>query len=67
MALAGHGKQALLRDFSIQSLSEDQNFMAGKLQAAQYFIRWEFPELEHQAQLLNELDDTCLNMQESWF
>lgn len=53
--------------FQQSELVEDQNFMAGKLQAAQYFIRWELPEIEHQAQLLNELDDTCLNMQESWF
>ncbi|WP_180058548.1 acyl-CoA dehydrogenase [Acinetobacter sp. YH12227] len=53
--------------FQQSELEEDQNFMAGKLQAAQYFIRWELPEIEHQAQLLNELDDTCLNMQESWF
>ena len=53
--------------FQQSNLEEDQNFMAGKLQAAQYFIRWELPEIEHQAQLLNELDDTCLNMQESWF
>lgn len=53
--------------FQQSDIEEDQNFMAGKLQAAQYFIRWELPEIEHQAQLLNELDDTCLNMQESWF
>lgn len=53
--------------FQQSNLEEDQNFMAGKLQAAQYFIRWELPKIEHQAQLLNELDDTCLNMQESWF
>lgn len=53
--------------FQQSELKEDQNFMAGKLQAAQYFIRWELPEIEHQAKLLNELDDTCLNMQESWF
>jgi hypothetical protein len=41
--------------------------MTGKMQAAQYFIRWELPEVEHQAQLLMNFDDTCLNMQPEWF
>ena len=58
--------QALVK-FEHSDLAEDQQFLAGKLQAAQYFIRWELPEIEHQAKLLLELDDTCLNMQESWF
>lgn len=47
--------------------AEDQQFMAGKIQAAQYFIRWELPEIEHLAKLLMQFDDTCLNMQTSWF
>ncbi|WP_180040310.1 acyl-CoA dehydrogenase [Acinetobacter sp. YH12218] len=58
--------QALVK-FEHSDLAEDQQYLAGKLQAAQYFIRWELPEIEHQAKLLLELDDTCLNMQESWF
>ncbi|MCL6244652.1 MULTISPECIES: acyl-CoA dehydrogenase [Acinetobacter] len=58
--------QALVK-FEHSDLAEDQQFLAGKLQAAQYYIRWELPEIEHQAKLLLELDDTCLNMQESWF
>ncbi|WP_313043792.1 acyl-CoA dehydrogenase [Acinetobacter sp.] len=58
--------QALVK-FEHSDLAEDQEFLAGKLQAAQYFIRWELPEIEHQAKLLLELDETCLNMQESWF
>ncbi|WP_180021731.1 acyl-CoA dehydrogenase [Acinetobacter sp. YH16044] len=58
--------QALVK-FEHSDLAEDQQFLAGKLQAAQYYIRWELPEIEHQATLLLELDDTCLNMQESWF
>lgn len=53
--------------YSGSSHAEDQHFMAGKVQAAQYFIRWELPEIEHYAQLLNQLDDTCLNMQADWF
>ncbi len=46
---------------------EDQNFLVGKLQAARYFIRWELPKIEHQAQLLQTLDSTCLDMQSDWF
>ena len=46
---------------------EDQNFLAGKIQAARYFIRWELPEVEHQAKLLMSFDDTCLAMDKGWF
>lgn len=53
--------------FSASNHKQDQNFMAGKLQAAQYFIRWELPEIEHQAKLLVNFDETCLDMQQDWF
>ncbi|WP_298439698.1 acyl-CoA dehydrogenase [uncultured Ferrimonas sp.] len=46
---------------------EDQAFVAGKLQAAKYFIQWELPQIEHQAQLLIEFDDSCAAMQPEWF
>ena len=46
---------------------EDQNFVAGKLQAVRYFIRWELPEVELQARLLQRFDRTCLDMQSKWF
>ncbi|MBL4798934.1 MAG: acyl-CoA dehydrogenase [Oleispira sp.] len=46
---------------------EDQQFLAGKLQAAQYFIRWELPKVEHQANLLRGFDETCMAMQADWF
>ncbi|KMV00911.1 acyl-CoA dehydrogenase [Acinetobacter schindleri] len=58
--------QAQLK-FASSDYAEDQQFMTGKMQAAQYFIRWELPEVEHQAQLLMNFDDTCLNMQPEWF
>lgn len=58
--------QAQLK-FASSDYVEDQQFMTGKMQAAQYFIRWELPEVEHQAQLLMNFDDTCLNMQPEWF
>ena len=56
-----------INKFAASNHEEDQNFMAGKLQAAQYFIRWELPEVEHQAKLLVDFDETCLNMQQDWF
>jgi len=43
------------------------NFYEGKLQACKYFYRWELPKIKQQAQLLESLDDTCLNMPESAF
>lgn len=53
--------------FASSADEADQAFMAGKLQAAQYFILWELPEIEHMAKLLNGFDSTCLDMQEAWF
>ena len=53
--------------FASSSQQEDRDFLAGKMQAAQYFIRWELPEIEHQAKLLMNFDDTCLKMQADWF
>ncbi len=47
--------------------SEDKGFLAGKLQAAQYFMQWELPKTQHQSQLLMNLDSTCLDMQADWF
>lgn len=55
------------QQFGQSELAEDQQFLAGKLQAARYFIRWELPEIGHQAKLLSEFDDTCLSMHSDWF
>ncbi|EAT12090.1 acyl-CoA dehydrogenase [Bermanella marisrubri] len=49
------------------SNQEDQDFVAGKVQACRYFIEWELGEIEHQAELLKSLDSTCADMQENWF
>lgn len=49
------------------SNQEDQDFVAGKVQACRYFIDWELGEIEHQAELLKSLDSTCSDMQENWF
>ena len=45
----------------------EQHFYQGKLQAAQYFYRYELVQIEQWASLLNELDDTCYQMQTNWF
>lgn len=56
-----------LLTFANSSNAEDTDFVAGKLQAAQYFIRWEMPEIELQARLLQRFDRSCLDMQSAWF
>ncbi|OZG72244.1 acyl-CoA dehydrogenase [Hahella sp. CCB-MM4] len=50
-----------------QAQGSDVNFYQGKLQAAQYFYRWELPLTERDARLLQNLDDTCLAMNPDWF
>ena len=45
----------------------EQHFYQGKLQAAQYFYRYELTQIQQWASLLNELDDTCHQMQANWF
>ncbi|WP_339486962.1 acyl-CoA dehydrogenase [Pseudomonas sp. EL_65y_Pfl2_R95] len=45
----------------------DQDFYQGKLQAARYFLTWEVPGCHHELAILESRDDTCLNMQDSWF
>ena len=50
-----------------QAAAADTAFYRGKLQAAQYYLRWELPQIEHHSRLLTGLDDTCLAMAEDWF
>ena len=45
----------------------DRYFYQGKLQALQYFYRYELPLVPVWAQLLTELDSTCYDMQDNWF
>ena len=53
--------------YAASTQEQDQHFWLGKLQAARYFIRWELPEIEHQAKLLCSFDDSCSAMQADWF
>ena len=43
------------------------DFYRGKLQAMNYFARWELPQVTVWAQLLQALDDTPYAMRDAWF
>ncbi|CAM3257460.1 acyl-CoA dehydrogenase [Pseudomonas floridensis] len=45
----------------------DTDFYRGKLHAARYFLTWEIPGCNHELDLLENRDDTCLSMQDAWF
>jgi hypothetical protein len=45
----------------------DADFYRGKLQAARYFMTWEVPACQHDLDILENRDDTCLSMQAAWF
>jgi len=45
----------------------DEAFYRGKLQAARYFLTWEVPACHHELNLLDARDQTCMEMQDSWF
>ena len=45
----------------------DEAFYRGKLQAGQWFFRWELPKVAQQLALLRSLDDSTLTMQDGWF
>ena len=47
--------------------NQHEDFYRGKLQACQYFIQWELPKVRTMLNLLESLDTTTLNMQDSWF
>ncbi|MBS3805630.1 MAG: acyl-CoA dehydrogenase, partial [Oleiphilaceae bacterium] len=44
-----------------------RQFYEGKMQAAQYFFHWELPTVAQDLVLLQNQDDTCLNMKADWF
>ena len=57
---------------AIQALSEqphhtDENFYNGKLQALQYFYRFELPEITLWASILRNNDSTFYDMKVDWF
>ncbi|GGB68315.1 acyl-CoA dehydrogenase [Shewanella inventionis] len=52
---------------SHQPHQDDFNFYQGKLQAAQYFYRFELPEIELWSRLLINTDSTSYDMHSDWF
>ena len=45
----------------------DEAFYRGKLQAAQWFFRWELPKVTAQLALLRTMDDSHCAMRDEWF
>jgi alkylation response protein AidB-like acyl-CoA dehydrogenase len=61
-------KQALVAARRVGTEDEaDRNFYRGKLQACAFFLRWELPKTKQWTELLDALDQTCLDMQDEWF
>ena len=62
-------KQGLVAAMALASAphADDEAFYRGKLQAMNYFARWELPHTRTWGQLLRNLDDTPYAMQASWF
>jgi alkylation response protein AidB-like acyl-CoA dehydrogenase len=61
-------RQAVLAQHALDSAQRDARaFYQGKLQACQYFFRYELPKTAAQNELLRSLDPTCLEMRDEWF
>ena len=61
-------RQAVLAERALAGAQgDDQAFYQGKLQACQYFFRYELPRTTAQNQLLRSIDPTCLEMRDAWF
>lgn len=52
---------------TVSAGDNDHNFYRGKIQAAEYYLGWELPQIEPQAALLAEGNPVCFNMQDEWF
>jgi alkylation response protein AidB-like acyl-CoA dehydrogenase len=63
-------RQASVAENALQAddlSDEDKAFYLGKVQAAKYFVRWELPAVQRDIALLNDMDDSCSEMQAEWF
>jgi alkylation response protein AidB-like acyl-CoA dehydrogenase len=60
---ATHAATKLNKDVA----AHDHDFYQGKLQAAQFFFRYELPGIQPWIDLLNRLDDTTLSISEAQF
>lgn len=52
---------------SVGKTGHDTDFYKGKLQACAFFFKWELPKVQPQLDLLESIDTTTLDMQDSWF
>jgi butyryl-CoA dehydrogenase len=52
---------------ALAARDEDSDFARGKLAAARYAARWELPRTQQRATLLQSLDATLVDVQDSWF
>jgi butyryl-CoA dehydrogenase len=62
-------RQATVAQRALQALADpaDEAFYRGKLQAAQWFFRWELPKVATQLDLLRSRDDSHRAMRDEWF
>ncbi|MGR8947841.1 MAG: acyl-CoA dehydrogenase [Gammaproteobacteria bacterium] len=61
-------KQATIAARELPAASgEEYDFYRGKIQACQYFYRYELAKLPERLALLVAADETCLEMSDSWF
>lgn len=60
-------KQAIEAAPHAETNDGDRDFYRGKLQACQYFYRYELNKVPERLSLLTAADDTCLAMRNEWF
>ena len=61
-------RQALVAQRALaKATGSDLDFYRGKLNACQYFYRYELPKVAERCALLARFDDTCLATDENWF
>ncbi|MGD9600963.1 MAG: acyl-CoA dehydrogenase [Gammaproteobacteria bacterium] len=60
-------RQAMLATTALAAATVDGDFYRGKLQACQYFYRYELAKVPERLNLLAAADDTCLAMRDEWF
>jgi len=53
-------KQAQVAEQQLRKGTADRDFYQAKLNACQFFYRWELPKIQRQSALLCSLDDTLL-------
>ncbi|GAB1268039.1 acyl-CoA dehydrogenase [Aurantivibrio infirmus] len=63
-------QQAICAAKALASLREgnnDSQFYLGKIQAAKFFMQWELPQTQQQAELLKSFDPVPFDMKDEWF